>query len=633
VSPAAETWWTTTKVRRIALLVGVLQTAFVAVSVISSGYFADDYLFFVIDRVGGFSIHTLTGSVYGSLIPGFQLGNSILASFHPVPRWPGVVFPVVLYALVLFVFYRLLELLFGTRPLLIVLVSLAGLSSVLCTSLVWWTAALNSLPAVLLDLLAVDGLARHAATGQRRHLAVTVVAFAVGVAFYDGSGSFVVPLVVFTALFLVDRSDRRTFWQGMISRAWVWVGLALPVAFSLAWRSAHPQQFALPPLPTVGNAIHFVINGWGAGFVPELFGLPLSNVTNPALRMLIIVFGQGLIVGAIALTVSRRRMAWRAWAFFASSFAAIELVVVIGRGGYLLTSSINPVYWTVQPFMLALALGLALLPSPVEWCAPAPVTTKKAPPRLPRTMPQPRWAGWSAPPGIVVAAVVVFAVVGMRASWTSPAREQGAENHAYTQNMAASWARIKQTDAHAFVWNTEGPKFLIPFLLGYNRVATTTGSLVDLKIDATSGQGYVADANGTLVPATPDVVSRAELGSSGGGATGGACVSAGSPDRLLRVRLSAVVPAGSWFLRLAFTHSSGFTISLNRNPVALTRGSGTLLEPDEASIESSQLSLRVPLRASLCISHADFEAPVAKGTKKPVTGAPVGPSVPGGPVT
>jgi hypothetical protein len=624
LTPPAEPDWTTSKVRRLALGVGFVQTVIVAIVVMSSGYFADDYLFFNVNRTGGFRLTQLTGSVYGSLIPGFQLGNSILASFHPIPRWPGIVVPVVLYALVLFVFYRLLELLFGARPLLVVLMSVAGLSSVLATPLVWWTAGLNTLPALILDILAVDGIARHAATGKRRYLVLSAVSFAVGIAFYDGSGSFVAVLVAFTALYLVDHSDWRSFLRGMVSRAWLWVAYVVPIGLSLGWRSAHPNQFNLPPVPRFTDALSFVGIGWGRGFIPLLLGFPMTNVTDPGLQRLVVVIGQLLFWGMVAVTIYRRRVAWKAWVLFACGFLAIEFVVAIGRGGYGDSSAINPTYWTVQPFMLALALALALLPSRVDVATPPPgparkEAARKQPARKPAARKQPARPTVPVPAAV---AVVALCALGIHATWVGPSREQGAQNRVFNDHLAASWTQIQQKATHPFVWDVRTPNYFIPFFLGYDRVATTSGVLINLRIDATQGQGYIPSVTGALVPATADVVSRAVVGSTlatpavtvGPAAPAQLCISAGASSRTLHVPLGTVVPEGNWFLRLGYTQSSGFTTSIDRSPVRVAPGRGALLVPDNDGIGRSEVSLQVPAGASLCVLRADIEAPVARTT-------------------
>ena len=271
--------WSPGRIRAVAVGVGALETAFIALVVLSSGYLKDDYLFFDVARKGGFSGSELTRSVFGSLIPGFELGFSTLASLHPIPRWPAELTTIVLYALALAVLFRLLVLLVGYRPMVLALLAIAGLSGVLGTSLSWWTASLNALPVVACDLLALDGVARHAATGKARHLIVAVVAFAVGVAFYDASSSFVLVLVVFVALFLADQSGWRSMARALVARTWLWVGLAVPIVVDVIWRETHASLYALPPLPTVWEALQIPRGGMGPGLRAGDAGLHLCRRT------------------------------------------------------------------------------------------------------------------------------------------------------------------------------------------------------------------------------------------------------------------------------------------------------------------------------------------------------------------
>jgi hypothetical protein len=69
--------WPASKVRRLAVAVGLLQTGFVTWVLWTSGYFRDDYVFMSLGRQGGFSETQLTRTVFGSLVPGFQFGNSL----------------------------------------------------------------------------------------------------------------------------------------------------------------------------------------------------------------------------------------------------------------------------------------------------------------------------------------------------------------------------------------------------------------------------------------------------------------------------------------------------------------------------------------------------------------------------
>ncbi|HEY1826984.1 MAG TPA: hypothetical protein VGF87_03140, partial [Acidimicrobiales bacterium] len=563
-------------------------------------------------RQGGFGTSGLTRSVFGSLIPGFQLGNSIMASFHPIPRWPAVVLPALLYALALLVFYRLCEVLFGARPLVVLLLAAAGLSGVLAISLVWWTAGLNSLPAVVCDLLALDGLVRHRLLGSRRALVVSAIAFAVGVAFYDSSSSFLVVLVVVNALFLTDVRTWRSLLSGFTAHWWVWAAYLVPIALNFGWRQAHRAAYALPPLPSVGNALRFIGAGWAQGFVPTSFGVNFDSLSTGAARLGVVVFGQLLFFGMVALTIWRRRQAWRAWVLFGSGFLAIEVVAAIGRGDAGTEFALNTVYWAVQPFLLALAVGLAVLPTPLVAAPlapapqPAPVKVKVKGKGNARELPPARWdrrvvAG-------ALAATAALAALGGVFMWNVGDRAQGASARAYVATLSSSWQQVLAQHPDAFIWNTQVPPFVVtPLFVPYNRVGSTAGLLVHLTLDAAHGPGYVATATGALVPASVNVAGSAALGKP-------ACFASQPTSRAVSVRLRQAVPVGNWFLRLRYAQASGFTGVLGGQPVPFARGSGTFLVPDSTPSVSTAITFTLPAHASVCITAADLEAPAMAGS-------------------
>jgi hypothetical protein len=619
--------WPASKVRRLAVAVGLLQTGFVTWVLWTSGYFRDDYVFMSLGRQGGFSETQLTRTVFGSLVPGFQFGNSLLASFHPIPRWPAIVIPMLLYALALFLFFRLAELLFGTRPIIVLLMAMAGLSGVLATSLVWWTAGLNSLPAVVCDLLAIDGLARHAATGKRRYLVVSVLSFAVGVSFYDASSSFVAVLVVFTALFLVEQKDWWGVMRGVARRSWLWAGYAVPIALNLFWRNLHPSEYTLAPFPSIGTALRFVGAGWAQGFIPSTLGISFSGVAQGFPRWLLVIVGQCLFFGIVAASVYRHRAAWKAWVMFGSGFAAIEILAAVGRAGDGTLFAINTVYWTAQPFVLALTLGLAFLPSNVGFAAANDQSSHRTVWKGDRTRIE----------TLIGVAIVTVCVLGARTIWTSPDRTQGAMNHAYIGNLRQTWGQVQGKEAHPFVWNTQVPSFVLtPLFAPYNRVETTAGLLMDLRIDGTRGAGYLVSPDGRLIPATAMVISRAEIGSptagpastprsiSGTDSAGGLCLARQATDRIESVALSGAIPPGNWFLRLGYTGSSGFSTKIGGQPVHFARGRGEFVFPDSPSVGTSDFSIKIPTGEAACITEADFEAPVA------TTKSQIGPTAPSG---
>ena len=300
------------KAVRLSMLgIGVGLLIFAWQLVLSSGFLQDDYLYFQLSRLNGFSVTGLTTGVFGSVIPGFMFVNTLLSSQHPISRAPVIIVTLVLYALIVFTFYRLTELLFGVRLRNIALTAVACCSGLLGVSLVWWTPAVNGLPGILADLLSFDGLIRHAVTGKRRYLVISVVSFAVGTTFYDPSVTVLVTFVLFTALFLANPFDWRSLWTAFRVRIWAWVGYLVPIAANLAWRYSHPGEYTLPPVASVPKILRFMGVGWAQGFVPTSVGVNYSTLGPGAWRWEVVVLGQALVFGVAVVSIVRSPGAWR----------------------------------------------------------------------------------------------------------------------------------------------------------------------------------------------------------------------------------------------------------------------------------------------------------------------------------
>ncbi len=299
-------------VRLTMCSVGLAQTVIVGLIVKSSVIFQDDYLYFYLARQNGLTLRGLTISVFGSLIPGFTFVNTILSQQSPIPTYEMTLVVILLYMALILVLYRFLEMLFGARLVVVVLTAMATCSGLLGVSLVWWTTAINSLPAVIADILALDGLARHALTRRRRHLVISVVSFAVGTLFYDPSMTIVLTLVLFTALYLANPRDWRSEWNAFRSRSWVWIGYAVPITAALAWRRLHPAEYSLPPVANAARTLRFMGAGWAQGFTPSSLGVNYSMLGSGGWRLAVVLLGQLLLIGVGILSVIRRRIAWRA---------------------------------------------------------------------------------------------------------------------------------------------------------------------------------------------------------------------------------------------------------------------------------------------------------------------------------
>ena len=597
-------------VRLTMLSVGLAQTVIVGLVVKSSGILQDDYLYFYLARQNGLTLHGLTISVFGSLIPGFAFVNTILSQQSPIPTYEMTLVVILLYMALILVLYRFLEMLFGARLIVVVLTAVATCSGLLGVSLVWWTPAINSLPAVIADILALDGLARHALTRRRRHLVISVVSFAVGTLFYDPSMTIVLTLVLFTALYLANPRDWRSEWDAFRSRSWVWVGYAVPITAALAWRRLHPAEYGLPPVANAARTLRFMGTGWAQGFAPSSLGFNYSILGSGSWRFVVVLLGQLLLIGVGILSVIRRRIAWRAWFLFCSSFLVADLVAAIGRGSLHTTYALNSLYWLFYGFLFWIAIGLAFLPchlldrfGSVAGKLPSRGLHAK-PKRLPR--------GYSV---LALVMALVLCVLGLHYDWTTPDKTMGAQNASYIRNVRITWEKVKVRQPTAFIWNTDVPSYVLAGIFApYNRVASTIGLVVGgLRFDSVYGPSYFVAPDGRLVPARSGVISRVSPTSTVvGDPVGRTCLPSSKSSTLNALPMTNTVPKGDWFVRVNYTGSSGFTMTFDDQILNLTKHDGSILMPWFFPTSTKVFGFVLPKNASICLS-LDVERPVQHG--------------------
>ena len=508
-------------------------------------------------------------------------------------------------------FYWLLESLFGNRPLVLAMIIGAGCCGILATSLEWWTAGLNSLPAVLFDILALIGLLKYSLSGKRSYLWLSIVAFALGIQFYEASSTFVSTLFVFDLLFLSSGTTWRSRVASTLRPWWKWIAFAIPVIFDFGWRAVHSSEYALPPLQGPSAFVRFIAAGWTQGFSPMILGLDYSTMSHEWERQVSLLVAQAILLSIVVFTCVRRRLAWRAWVMFFTGFVALELVAATGRAYYGTEYAVNPVYWTLQPFILVLAIGLASLPNSIdqlrEWPSPKGVHA--------RTNGALRRGG---EPSLVTRCVITIALVaaaalGVNEMWSSPIRARGAQNRSYVAHTSVSWSLAETKYARPFVWNTEVPEFVEASVFApYDEVATTVGLLVPLRVDAPTGQGLVITSDGTLVPAVSRVVNHAVTNDGSEAAL--PCLGTRAQPPVGAFALTSTVPAGYWFVRIHYEHSSGVEALVNSSTVEFPPGSGDVVVPMTLP-KTTTLSVAIQSGHAVCVAGADLEEPVPEGSQ------------------
>jgi hypothetical protein len=609
-SPSKEgNGWTRNRVRRTMIAVGVVQLALVGWIVQTSGFQQDDYLFFAFNRSHGFTVDSLTQSVFGSLIPGFNFVNAVLASSLPVGRLPVVVLTLAMYTALVFVFYRLLELLFGARPGIVLLTSVGTCSGLLGVSLVWWTPAINGLPAIIADIVALDGLIRHAVTGRPRYLVISVVSFAVGTLFYDPSMEVLVALVLVTLLYLCDIRDPTSIWNAFRSRGWLWVGYMLPIAASLGWRFMHPGKYTEPPVGSISQIIGFMVGGLVKGMTPSALGVNYLTLSPGWWPSGIIAIGQLVLVGIVAATLIRNRGVWRAWTLFFVSFLAADLVAAIGRASQAFYFQLNSLYWAYFLFLFIIAFGLSVFPSCLS-DVPAHATDGATLRRFFGR--RGRWV-----PSAAILATAVLCSLGIHYIWTTPDHALGAANRVFTEQLQSSWSKVARHHQKPFVWDTTVPDFVLTSHFSpFNTVSSTMGLVLGgIRVDEGTGQGYIVDPQGRLIPAQPHVLST-QVGSSiaPGLRADQLCFATLRQVTVVRLRMGKTVPAGHWFLRIRYSGSKDRLVTFNSvSHVHLHTSSGVELVRFPVHHASDIVRMAVPPGSGFCLA-TDVERPVANGS-------------------
>jgi hypothetical protein len=234
---------------------------------------------------------------------------------------------------------RLLRMLFGDRPAILIPLAVYVLTPLTLADLGWWTAALESLPLQLATFMALAAHVLFVRTGRIYHLAAAAIWIAFGLACFEKA--LLLPLLLFgvTSGFLVDARSwlagsaqaAKSYW-----RAWaIYAALMLGYAALLA-RTLPTSQ--VPTAPAFGQVLSFTEVLVKNTFITGAFGGPWTWFPIPdgsyALASPPRVLSWLALVAAvvtIGVSVLRRRKAMRAWLILAVWLVGDIVPVVIGR--------------------------------------------------------------------------------------------------------------------------------------------------------------------------------------------------------------------------------------------------------------------------------------------------------------
>ncbi|MFD4183943.1 hypothetical protein, partial [Rhodococcus sp. NPDC058514] len=365
----APRWWQPSggRVLQVACALIALQLAVRGV-VLSRGYFYWDDLILA-GRSGSMPLLSSEFLFYdhdGHFMPAAFLAAGIATRLAPYHWLVPALMLLALQALASLAVLRLLLLILGRRPVILIPLVFYLFSPLTLPAFAWWAAGLNALP-LQIGLAWVTGDAiRLCRTGRARYAISGVLVFAASLQFFEKA--VLVPLVALVAVALIYRVDGRArpIRTAVTRGALLWApALLLVVVWSLIYRLTVTTDLA----PHDGvSAIEMIRHATSKGLLPTLFGGPWTWDRWPpsppwADPPALLIAASGVLAAtAVAATVVwKRRVGWVWIAVAAYVFASVAAMVVT-RSGVGTTFELGQTlrYLTDSAVVIAVALALIL---------------------------------------------------------------------------------------------------------------------------------------------------------------------------------------------------------------------------------------------------------------------------------
>lgn len=468
----------------------------------NNGWFLDDNLYLILAHANGFNLHWLFNPLFEHFGILYRFSFNVLVHLMPISwRWVLLV-DLILLAASVFLLDRCLRLLLDSSWAPLLLAGAFGLSVLLIEAMQWASSGLQNFPTAFGDLLCLYGYLRYLDRPSWRWIVTSAAGMAFALLFYEKAAFMIGYLPLIRIGVLSQSLSWPALRRAAVTERALWLTL---IGVLILWFIGEKVSGAggLFIDPSVSQWEQYWRIMWGQTLVPAVFGLhlPWYGVTHGEVIEGIVL--EVVAVSAIALSIVRKPIAWRAWAILMVAvlangiLVAEERVVVLKAPGsiggdtrYLLDFA-----WLV-PLMLALAFS----PARRFW----PRAARLA---VPLTLPapgRPRLIGL----GVLVLAVayVISAqanTAALQRGWTGGAALQYESN---LQNAVASYTEKGITPVIA---DTETPyEVLANIYPPYDHLSYVAPFYVPkAQIDGPlRGPLLIANALGGLQPAQTDVL-------------------------------------------------------------------------------------------------------------------------------
>jgi hypothetical protein len=327
----------TTRLPWVGVIAGALIAAQLAVRTVLAfrGYFYWDDLILT----GRAGTHPLLSAPYllddhdGHVMPGAFLVAGIITRLAPL-NWTGPAISLIVLALLAsLALLRVLHVILGWRPVLLVPLTFALFTPLGVPGFAWWAAALNSLPMLAAMAWVCADAIQLVATGNQRYAVTGSLVYLGGLLFFEKAA--VIPFVAFAVAALLAHvtgdsvrtvwSRGRRLWIASLALTAAWVAVYLAVVDHRRWSSDLPMTWDL-----LGRSVTH-------GIVPGLVGGPWSWerwapaspwATPPAAAM---VLGWVVLAAVFALSLTRKRRIVGVWLLAVGYALACQVPIYLLR--------------------------------------------------------------------------------------------------------------------------------------------------------------------------------------------------------------------------------------------------------------------------------------------------------------
>ncbi|MEW9547221.1 hypothetical protein [Nonomuraea sp. NPDC050783] len=565
----------------------------------------DDFMFLARSLESGFTWDYLMRVDFGHLMPGAfaihwalgRLGGHDDALAHALT--------IGLQAAAGLALLRLLWVLFGPRPAVLVPFGFALVTPMTIPGLSWWAVVAETLPFQVALPMALASHVLHVRTGRFRHAVAAAAWTVLGMVFFVKAPFIPVLAFVLTAGWL---GGVRRWWRAWLLYLAVLVPYAVLFLHQLFTSVQLTRQTFEPSLPSAEVAVKSVWTLLTGSLVPTSLGGPwrwqpigedYALAATPAPLMWASL---AVAAVAVAVSVSWRRRAWLAWVtvlgyFLLADFAPILLGRIELLGPDL--SGFELRYISSTAMVVALVLGLAFIP----------VRGEERPWRRPAVRLRLVW--------VPLAAAVVAGSVWSVAAYAD--RPLGRNVRSYVETAEAALARVP---AGTVVLDTFVPeKVAFPlFFYDYARHSKVVDPAGTHRVTWTrrlSGPvpgPLVFDAQGRLRPVRIDGVTIPP---------GGACASVG--QREVRLPLPRRLGDAEYTVQISYLNGAPTELSVRLGLAGAVVPAGADLGTTYATLHGggTELYLRTVGGGTTCVGEIRIGVPAADGTAVAVPPQPV----------